>query len=142
MKKILLLFVATISFCITSCGDDDDDGTVQDPLVGSWQLSQEFENGVEIASDPCDLEGVLTFRINGTYEGTFFEDDGTGVCVQLVEETETGTWRKTGNNIYTFIVEGDTITDEITFSGNTFSIEYSDTFGDQTTEYRDVYIKI
>lgn len=139
MKKLIVLFVATLSLCITSCGSDDD-GVSQDALIGSWQFSQEFENGELITSDPCDLQDVLTFNADGSFTGRFFEDDGTGTCVEL--EGVTGTWENGGNNVYSFTSDGETDTETITFSANTFSIEYSETFEGTTTVYREVYTRI
>ncbi|MFD2563708.1 lipocalin-like domain-containing protein [Aquimarina rubra] len=141
MKKLIFLFAISLSIVVSSCGDDDD-GVNQDLLIGSWKLSQEFENGVQITSDPCDLEDVITFKADGTFEDTYFEDNGSGTCVEVTDDINMGAWENTGGNVYSITFDGQTNTEEISFSGNTFSVEYSDTFDGQTTEYRDVYTRI
>ncbi|GAA0715023.1 hypothetical protein GCM10009430_08910 [Aquimarina litoralis] len=138
MKKLIVVFVATLSLCITSCGSDDDG--VRDPLIGAWQFTEAFENGESITSDPCDLQDILTFNADFAYVGRFFEDDGSGTCIEL--ELVTGTWENGGNNVYSFTSEGETDTETITFSENTFTIEYSETFEGTTTVYREVYTRI
>ncbi|MDH7447339.1 lipocalin family protein [Aquimarina sp. 2201CG14-23] len=141
MKKRILLFAISFSMVIISCGDDDD-GIDQDLLIGSWKLSQEFEDGELIVSDPCDLQGSLTFNADGTLESEFYEEDGNENCILVVEYEDTGTWENKGNGIYTFIIDGEASTDEIKFSENTFYIEYSDTFEGETTEFREVFERI
>ncbi|MHA7055598.1 lipocalin-like domain-containing protein [Aquimarina sp. M1] len=140
MKKLILLLTVSFSILAISCSNDDDGN--QDPIIGSWKLSQEFENGELITSDPCDLEGVVIFSEDGSLRSEFYEENGDGNCELAPDGVDTGTWINSGDNVYSFTVDGDTSEEEINFSGNTFSIEYSDTFDGQTTEYRDVFVKI
>lgn len=135
MKKlILLLSVITLSF--NSC-DSDDDSSSQDPIVGTWNLNQSFENDEEYELDNCDKEGALTFNSNGTYSSISYYTDSDDTC--SVDYESTGTWENNENGVYTFIDdESDaeqTLT--ITFSGNTFY--YTDIDGSYT--YKEVYIK-
>jgi len=141
MKKLTYIFAMALSVSMTSCNNDD--GVGKDLLIGNWQLIQEFENGQLIETEPCDLEEILQFNADNSFQFISFEDDGTGTCVELFNEE--GIWRNNSNNEYTFSsitsFDGQPSTKEVLFEGNTFSIEYTETFNEESTEFREVYIR-
>ncbi|MBW1295318.1 lipocalin family protein [Aquimarina litoralis] len=134
MKKIILLFAA-ISTIMISCKSDDDGAgpgpvDMQDPFVGTWKITQEFENGVEIALDACDAEDTLTVTSDQKFSGTS-HDLENGTCT--LQGTLTGGWENLGNNIYKItpdLSEAEEIQATITFSGNTMTIVTNDEDGE------------
>ena len=133
MKKIILLVAVSISMCVTSCKSDDDAAgpvEMQDPFVGTWKIAQEFENGVELMQETCDLEETIVVKNDGTYSGTYYLM-GASDCE--VGGTYTGSWENLGNNKYKITSNGEeTISIEatITFSGNTMTTITNDEDGE------------
>jgi len=140
MKKIILLLAVSISIGMTSCNSDDDGAASvdmipvpsEDKLIGSWKLTKEFENDVELTLEECKLENIFTVTDDLKYRRTVNVPDSTenGSC-ELVS-TVTGTWKNLGNDIYKFNFDSGEIgffENKITFSGNTMSQESTDSEG-------------
>ncbi|WP_299247179.1 lipocalin family protein [uncultured Aquimarina sp.] len=132
MKKIILLFAVIISISMISCQTDDDAGPAdtQDKFIGNWKITQEFEDGVEVAVEVCDLQDVLTVTDDQKFSGTSHIMEN-GAC--KLEDTLTGTWENLGDNKYKITPELDgaeAIEATITFSGNTMTIDTTDEEGD------------
>jgi len=132
MKKNILLFIVVIFACMISCQTDDDTGPLdtQDKFIGSWKITQEFDNGVEETIETCDLQDVLTVTEDQKFSGTSHSMEN-GICT--LQETLTGTWENLGGNKYKINSEQETeevIEAIITFSGNTMTIEIMDQSGD------------
>ncbi|WP_378178369.1 lipocalin family protein [Aquimarina sp. SS2-1] len=131
MKKLILLVAVSISVFLTSCQSDDDAGpaNTQDLFIGSWKITQEFENGVELEVETCDLQDVLTVTADQNFSGTsHIEENGT--CI--LEDTFTGNWENLGDNIYKITPDMDAaeaIDATITFSGNTMRVVITDEDG-------------
>ncbi|MDH3322268.1 MAG: lipocalin family protein [Flavobacteriaceae bacterium] len=120
MKKILLfLLIIASAVSISSCSDDDDSPD-NDSIVGQWHLSQILLNGIPLPLElaPCELQGVLEFKSNGTFTIETFEENELGECV--LDEIETGTWVNKGDNVYAITIDGETEEATVTFEGNTF----------------------
>lgn len=131
MKKIILLFAA-ISTVLVSCQSDDDAGPsdTQDKFIGVWKITQEFEDGVEVTLDACDLEDTLTVTDDQKFSGTS-HDLQNGSCT--LQGTLTGGWENLGNNSYKItpdLPEAEEIEATITFSGNTMTIVTNDEDGE------------
>ncbi|KAA1246850.1 lipocalin family protein [Aquimarina sp. RZ0] len=136
MKKIFLLFF--VSVLIASCSSDDDSVSVntQDKLIGSWNITQLFENGVEEMLTSCDLKDMFDVTADQKFKITSY-DTINGDCT-IIEETIDGTWENIGNNVYKLKegVEVETaIEAKITFSENTMTFEFSDEIGDVKKVY-------
>lgn len=141
MKKLLLLCV--IALTVISCPSDDDSSPAgENPIVGTWKFFKAFENGVEETLDLCETEETLIYSANGDFSAELYDDfNTTGTCE--LEETVTGTWSNTGN-LYSITAEGETNAEEVTFEGNTFFIEFTETSSDTDptpVTYKEVYIK-
>lgn len=141
MKKLIVLFVAALALSITSCGNDDDEEVVaQDPIIGSWQFTQELENDEPLPpTDPCSTQDFFTYNDDGTFTIQYFSDDG-GTCI--AGSLLTGTWENVGNSVYVLTAGVQTERYFITFSGNTLSHETVITQGGTTTVYKVVYTKV
>jgi len=135
MKKIILL-LAVISTIVISCKSDDDAAgpvDMQDPFVGTWKITQEFENGVEVMQEACDLEETITVKSDMTFSGTYYMM-GASSCE--VGGTYAGTWENLGDSKYKTTFDetegGGTVDIEatVTFSGNTMTIVMNDEDGE------------
>ncbi|MFL1010729.1 lipocalin-like domain-containing protein [Flavisericum labens] len=137
MKKLILLFTVVL-VGLSSCSNDDDSGS-QDPLIGTWTWFKSFENGVEEPLDDCDKKDNIVVAADGTLTETYYYDNN-GTCES--DGTDMATWENTGGGTYRIVYSGDDIIDiKITFEGNTFFVEESETFGGETYTYKIVYIK-
>ena len=137
MKKVvLLLSVFTLMF--TSCGNDDDAAAV-DPIVGVWKYYKYFENDVEDVFLPCENENTFVFNAEGAFSYIDYLENASNDCE--VDESVSGTWFNVGNSNYTLTDGVDSITENTTFEGNTFSFIgiYND--GTEDITYREVYIR-
>ncbi|WP_299183681.1 lipocalin family protein [uncultured Aquimarina sp.] len=122
MKKVILLFTAFISIIMISCQTDDDAGPpdTQDKFIGSWKITQEFQDGIEQAVDTCELLDVLTVTADQNFTSTAHRMEN-GTCV-LVDNPLEGTWENLGDDKYRITFDNDqieVIEATITFSGNT-----------------------
>lgn len=137
MKKLLFLFIA--STILFSCESNDENDL--DPIIGTWQLTSETENGTEESTE-CSRKTKVTFSEDGkfTYQG-FFTDGGS----ECENENSSGTWRNDNNSNYTLdFGDGDTSTTKLTFSqnNNVFSTTDTDNFNGQTFIYIETYKRI
>lgn len=136
MKKLILILCLTASF-FSSCSSDDnsnnnDDSTVQEDLfVGIWNLSRSTdEDGSEREIDDCNGQSNFTINSDGTFTETVYSS-ATGEPCEL-DFADPGTWENLGNNVYRITYDpdedGDTYTEDVTVSNNTFSVFYDDPF--------------
>lgn len=91
-----MLLFATVCFLFTGCSKDDDEPTLKDKIIGTWDAKQVNVNGdwIKIPSN-SRYSMSMTFYDDGKYYGksSFF---GTGF----------GTYKINGDNIKTY-VDGD-----------------------------------
>ena len=137
MKKLILLFLAT-TLVFTSCNKDDDSPS-QDPFIGTWTSYKSFLNGEELELDDCDLQDSLVVNADGTIlQSYYYENEGT--CE--LDGEDSATWENLGNSVYRITYSVDEVyEDKITFEGNTFYVETSQTFNGETYTYKEVYIR-
>ncbi|SEL69612.1 Lipocalin-like domain-containing protein [Aquimarina amphilecti] len=132
MKKIILLFT-TISTLLVSCKSDDDaTGSVdiQDPFVGTWRITQEFENGAEVMQEACDFAETIIVMDDMTFSGIYYMM-GASSCE--VGGTYAGTWENLGNNKYKVTSDDPEATQveaTVTFLGDTMTIVTNDEDGE------------
>jgi hypothetical protein len=130
MKKLILILSATL-LTFTSCNKDDDSTTTEvDAFIGTWTNSKLLLNDVEQPIDDCDMQSAFTINSDGTFtESSYFTNSG-GTCELDFEEP--GTWENLGSNIYRITydpdIDGDTYTEDITITNNTFSVFYDDPY--------------
>jgi hypothetical protein len=122
MKNLTLIVLASV-LIFSGCKKDDaktcDLNSAN--FAGTYKITSELVNGVEIHNsantDPCELDDLLIFNANGTYE---YSDAGT-VCSPSGDDS--GTWSLSGSNL---ILDGSTegaITD---FSCTGFKVNLQD----------------
>ncbi len=140
MKKIFLLCV--IALTVMACPSNDDvEPTTENSIVGTWKFLESFENNIQEDIEPCDTEETFVFSENGDfYAESYTDENQDGICDLDEEDSQTGTWSNLGN-LYTITIGGEAETDEITFDGNTFSVEETDTEDGVTYTYKYVYVR-
>lgn len=141
MKRFwLLLTVIVSSCCLLTCSSDDDEPVVKDKILGKWQLSEEYLNGIRIPLSECELEMTIEFFESGTYSEKDFEyDEDNDVCTGL--PVKTGTWEYLGDSNY-YLSDLGVESLKITFSGNRMTVSYSETIEDIVLELRVIFTKV
>ncbi|HNU58464.1 MAG TPA: lipocalin family protein [Aquaticitalea sp.] len=122
-----------LTLIFTSCSNDDDSSSQQDPVIGTWKYYKYYANSVEIPLSECEKQKTIVFRSDNTLDFEFYEENESGTCV-LVLELE-GTWSNEGGNVYAMDFGEGPSNQVLTFESNTFYIE--DVIEDTT--YRVVY---
>lgn len=142
MKKILILTITL--FTLLSCSKSSDD--INDPIIGKWQHSEGYTNGINNNLSYCSKKTTIEFKSNNELTIIGFSS-GNVNCSSV---TDNGTWQNTSNSNYDITLidsQGKTFyetTDTIVFSNNnnTFTVANSETLNGVTTTYTSVYIKI
>ncbi|UOU99738.1 lipocalin family protein [Chryseobacterium daecheongense] len=108
MKKLALLFAGLSLFVATGCNDDDNN-TIEYPLVGTWQPIKEVVTTVpasgagvsdEITYTTCQQEGRWVLVEGGTGKRTDKGDSATpGQCDTTFERNLTYTYDKSSKAI-------------------------------------------
>lgn len=98
MKKYLILFLVTGALSFTSCSDDDEVISNDDPIVGTWALVE--VNPASPIFDPalCD-QSTITLNDNGTATATFYLANA-----ECQKQQSGGNWSKTAEGIYQLTV--------------------------------------
>ena len=128
---------------LQSCNNDDD-STSLDPIIGTWKLTSETENGLEKITD-YDKNSTINFSEDGILTTNLFSEDQNGECEEDggFTEEDVVTWVNVGDSFYT-IDDGDTDTLEFVFSNNddTFTLTDTDIEDDgETSVIVSVYTK-
>lgn len=122
MKKVILLFVAAITFSGTfvSCSSDDDGAS----LIGKWAFYKTggAVSGAEILSNYenyCSTKkDYMEFKSDGTAITHYFN-------TECSEETYTSTYTRSGNTI-TLGTESPETATIMQLSGSTLKVKYTD----------------
>jgi hypothetical protein len=136
MKKLVLLFVASLS--LLSCNKDDNttQPTAEASIVGSWEFFKEgtLENGQEILDvydhDCSNNKDYTEFASNGVVKDHYFNTS----CTETIDSS---TWTKNGS-ILTLFGETYTITE---LSATTLKVQFSETLNGVTTTYISVFTR-
>lgn len=109
MKKLALLFAGLSLFVATGCNDDDNNTTIEYPIVGTWQPTKEVVTTIpvggggvsdEITYTTCQKEGRWVFAEGGTGKRTNKGDSATpGQCDTTFERNFTYTYDKSSKAI-------------------------------------------
>ncbi len=151
LKWMAFMAVCLFSFSLSSCGDDDDDGSVgkttqevSNQLVGIWGISQEQiirkKNGVKVYSYTYDSDSYFYFIFHSN--GTFEYWDGSSEY-----ELPAGMWSNK-KEVVTLVFKDDYYP-ETSFKLTTsksflteYSYSYTEDGADYEESYIDTYIKI
>ena len=152
MKKVLFFLpMLMIGLLFTSCSSDDDDSTTTttDPIIGTWKMTSETKNGIEVpAEDIAEaLAGKTIFNADGTYTSEDYETKSDGTL--FLDRTISGTWKNT-DGIYTLIIkdnpnttkdESEILTRKIVFSSDKKTFTYTSINSDNSKTYVTTYTR-
>ena len=117
MKKLIYpLLTLSILFTI-GCDDDKKEESV-DLIIGTWTLSAVCGFEDENCSGICTDVTAMWFEDEGSFSITF-SSDGTGTINE-----ESFNW--SGSGLYTLIVDGESITINLSGDSITYNFEYED----------------
>ena len=95
MKKHLILLLVAGLFSMTSCSDDDDAGTPQNSIVGTWEVTA-IASIAPVDPNQCDNQvSTITFEEDNTVDSTFYFESNN-----CEADTATGTWQNLGSGDY------------------------------------------
>ncbi|SEM19922.1 Lipocalin-like domain-containing protein [Chryseobacterium taichungense] len=146
MKKLALLFAGLSLFAATGCNNDDDN-TIEYPIVGTWQPMKVVVTSVPIGDDPvsdaitfdtdCQKTSRWVFAAAGSGKRTDIGEGSTpGTCHPTFDRTFSYSYDKDSKAIqlkYQGIVEADKGS-VITLNDTTLNIKFEDT--SDPTEYQ------
>ena len=121
MKRILTTVVILSVLAVSSCKKDDDAGTSEDPIVGTWKYTKVLVDGKEgTPLSDCEKKGNYVFKADGTAEDNYYDDVNTACEL----DKGTGTWKKNTDGTYTgtFKDAEDDYTENFTLEGNELKI--------------------
>jgi hypothetical protein len=126
MKKITTILLIIVLIFIFSC--DKSDSEAQDPIVGKWEYSTQYENDIQSTQNDCK-PSTIEFQSNGNRNDLYYDSNLSGNCV--VVDNVNSTWEKTNTNTYQFNHNGDIYTETVTFENgnNKLILQSSDTDG-------------
>jgi hypothetical protein len=134
MKKLLYLLFAFTLFI--SCGSDNDVDI--DPIIGTWQLTSETENEIEISTE-CSRKNTFIFLENGTVSLVSYEDNDNATCDMY---TNSANWENAGDSNYK--IGNVSETTKLIFSENNtvFSVSSKEEFNGTIETTTESYKKI
>lgn len=128
--------IMAISF--NSCSDDNDDNQNSEKIVGIWRLSQLYINNIDQQINECEKKMTIEVFENGSYIEKDYEYNEALTECMLYDQVN-GTWENLGNSTYK--MSGlDTPSLKVTFEGNKFIAEYSESNGGFTLAIKTVFI--
>jgi hypothetical protein len=140
MKKLkLILFLFTVIFLLQSCNNDDDNSNAENPISGTWEITEinfnSQEDGVVVtdetfSTDVCNAPFIFAFGPDGDFSipdaelefDVDFNDNAILLC-SVSDGTLPGSWEQTSGNNYILTIENEPSEAEIRLSDNDNSIE-------------------
>lgn len=143
MKRSFILFSAIVLGLFSSCSDDDSSDTPEDALMGSWQLTAEFDDDEPSELETCDLESTIIFKSAGVYEYLDYDpaEDNENECV-VDDDSFTAGWSIPSPGKMAFSYEdGENFIADYSISGNELTISFEDEWNGETWVTKSIYIK-
>lgn len=97
MKKLLafVLLGAAFGFIFSSCSKDDDESIAQDQIVGTWEGTSAYVDGVWIDITKYPYSSSLGFSVTFYDDGSYYSRGAFG--------TGRGTYKISGKTIYSYV---------------------------------------
>lgn len=123
MKNLKFLILPLLVLCLfaNSCSSDDNSNDNVDKIVGTWKVTDVWQNGVSVyvllqMVAPCPLENKYILANDYSMKIETFEPVGeTDACIS--GEIQNGNWSKEGST-YFVSFEGQTMNSEVEFLDN------------------------
>ena len=143
MKKVFILFSALTLGFFTSCSDDDSEDSPENSLMGSWQLTAEFENGETYELDNCDLEETIIFKSDGIYDLIDYNpvEGNENECAIDEDGLESGEWSLPSSGKILIVTDSDENVLDYSISGNELTITAVDEYEGETDVNKYVYVR-
>ena len=131
MKKIATVLLIIVLIFIFSC--EKSDSEAQDPIVGKWEYSTQYENDIQITYNNCK-RSTLEFRSNGTRNYLSYATNISGDCIVL--DNIISTWEKTDTNTYKFKNNnGNSYSETVTFENGNKRLILQNFYFDENGNY-------
>ncbi len=115
MKKLALLFAGLSLFAATGCNNDDDT-TMEYPIIGTWQPTKVVVTTVAVGEDP--VSDAITFDSNCQKTSRWvFAAEGSGKRTDNGEGTSPGTCQPTFDRTFSYTYDKDTKAIQIKYQG-------------------------
>lgn len=114
MKKLALLFAGLSLFVATGCNNDDDT-TIEYPLVGTWQPVKEVVTTVPVGGSPVSDE--ITYTDCQKQGRWIFNSGNTGKATDKGDGAIPGECVTTFDRNFTYIYNNDTKAIEVKYQG-------------------------
>lgn len=127
MKTILLSFLFTSIFFLTSCNNNDSHSfSSVDPIIGKWQLYKYYKDGIETDNATCNPTTEEYKSTNNLLLVTHYESNANLECI--AEQKNYG-WLRSSENIYKMLIDGVFVYRSVIFENgnNTLIYEESET---------------
>ena len=117
MKRILTTVVALSVLAVSSCKKDDDAGTSEDPIVGTWKLTKVLVDGKEVSLDECDKKDTYIFEADAKGVNNYHNTINNSECKLFSDDF---TWKNNSGGSYTstYTFEGEEDTETFTLENN------------------------
>ncbi|MGB7784790.1 MAG: lipocalin family protein [Salinimicrobium sp.] len=96
MKKHLILLFLMGMFTFTSCSNDDDGGTTENSIVGTWTLQSISPAVIDLN---CAESSTINLTSNGNADWALY--DANNNCTL---QSSSGTWEKNSGDNYTIYI--------------------------------------
>ena len=131
MKKIATVLLIIVLIFIFSC--EKSDSEAQDPIVGKWEYSTQYENDIQITYNNCK-HSTLEFKSNGTRNYLSYATNLSGDCIVL--DNINSTWEKTDTNTYKFKNNnGNSYSEIVTFENGNNKLILQNFYFDENGNY-------
>ncbi|PKA98702.1 lipocalin-like protein [Flavobacteriaceae bacterium MAR_2009_75] len=142
MKKSFILLSAIALGLFSSCSDDDSADSAENSLMGSWQLTAEYDNGEPYELDNCELEETIIFKSDGIYEFVDYDpaEGNENECV-VDDDSSTGTWSIPSSGKLSISEGSIVIVTDYSISGNQLTITFEEEYEGETWTSKSIYKK-
>lgn len=131
MRKLVIVGILAM-MAVGGCKKDKDKSRKEMIQDNTWMPNKSYLNGVEIPSEPCDMDDIINFKS----DGNFTIDNGPTKCDPLDAQSIIGTWALINDNTlsltsgahlvtYTILaVSNDAIDMQMVEQGDTYRVMY------------------
>jgi hypothetical protein len=139
MKKLTTLLILFASILVLQSCSNDDDNNTENPIVGTWEITElnfnSQEDGVVVSDETfstnvCNAPLLFIFEANGDFslsnaeiEFNIDANNNPSLFCQINSGVLPGSWVKTSGNNYVLTVDNDPAQTEIIVSNNNTRIE-------------------
>ncbi|MEW7279192.1 lipocalin family protein [Aquimarina sp. 2201CG1-2-11] len=116
MKRILTTVLILSVLAVSSCKKDDDAGTSEDPIVGTWKLTKVLVDGKEVSLGECNKNNNYVFEADAKGVDNYYNT----VNSECKLFSDSFTWKNNSGGSYTntYTFEGEEDFEQFTLENN------------------------